>query len=101
MVALSDGAQRVGARVEAPGKISHHWFERGGVIGGPVCLAEGTILPQLGFQKIEIDRLGDEADRVPFAGPTAALVIAVGRHHDDRQPGRLWELGYKAQIQIS
>jgi hypothetical protein len=45
---------------------------------------------ELRLPKVEISRLGHERGRAVFARPPAALVIAIGRHHDDRQIGPLF-----------
>ena len=39
------------------------------------------------FQPIEIDRLGDELGGAVFIGMPPTLIVAVGRHHHDRQIG--------------
>jgi hypothetical protein len=44
-------------------------------------------LAQLLLQSIGIDRLGNELGRAMLGGATAALVVAVGRHHSSLQGG--------------
>ena len=51
-------------------------------------------LPQLLLQQIEIDRLGEELGGAAFARHPAALIVAIGGHHHDRQIGAaLLDLG--------
>jgi hypothetical protein len=47
----------------------------------------GGQLLQLGFQQIEIDRLGDEFHGAVFGGAATALVVAIGGHHHHGQFG--------------
>jgi len=42
---------------------------------------------QFFLEKIEIDRLGQELQCPDLGGVPAALVIAIGSHHHDRQIG--------------
>ena len=49
-------------------------------------MASGSCCKLL-LQQVEIDRLGDELGGAELARLAAALVVAIGRHHDHRQVG--------------
>ena len=45
----------------------------------------GWQLAQLRFERIEIDRLGEEIGGAQFIGAAAPLVVAIGGDHHDRE----------------
>jgi hypothetical protein len=44
--------------------------------------------PQLLLQPFKIHRFSDEFEGSQFAGPAPAFLVAIGRHHHDRQIGK-------------
>src|SRR5216683_604069 len=53
----------------------------------PLSVRRRWQLPQLLLQPIEVDRLGEKLGSAEVAGAASALVVAIRRHHHDREGG--------------